>query len=87
MFLLIDNYFKNRKSRARVGKKTSDEFDDVIGVSQGSVLGPILFTLFINDLLEEINCDVSAFADDIFIFSAFGRFGDFYNMNILKLQI
>ena len=34
------------------------------GVLQGSVLAPLLFTIFINNIDEEVLCEISNFADD-----------------------
>ena len=38
------------------------------GVSQGSVLGPILFTIFINDLPRAVDSKVCLFADDCIVY-------------------
>ena len=39
------------------------------GVPHGSVLGPLFFLAYFNDLLEDINSDVKLFADDTSLFS------------------
>ena len=39
------------------------------GVPQGSVLGPLFFLVYINDLVENINSDIKLFADDTSLFS------------------
>ena len=61
---LIENYLSNRSLRVCISGKTSDLFPMRAGVPQGSVLGPLLWLIFINDALN-IFPEADAFADDV----------------------
>ena len=61
----IKNWLTNRKQRVHINGKYSDWADVESGVPQGSVLGPILFIMFIDDISWEIKSKVSIFADDL----------------------
>ena len=55
----------DRTFKVIVGDSKSDSFKVTSGVPQGSVLGPILFLLYINDLPDNIKNHVALFADDV----------------------
>ena len=59
----------NRKQRVALNWKNSNWASIRAGVPQGSVLGPLLFLVYINDFVENVNCDVRMFADDTSLFS------------------
>ena len=54
----------NRKQRVQVNGEFSQWHDVTSGIPQGSVLGPILFVVFINDLPDCVDSEVFMFADD-----------------------
>uniref|UniRef100_A0A8C5PX62 Reverse transcriptase domain-containing protein n=1 Tax=Leptobrachium leishanense TaxID=445787 RepID=A0A8C5PX62_9ANUR len=60
----IENWLKDRVQRVVINGTFSRWTPVVSGVPQGSVIGPILFNLFINDLEIGIESHVSVFADD-----------------------
>ena len=63
------NYLSNRHQRVVLNGIASDWRDINAGVPQGSVLGPLLFLVYINDLTDNISSHMRLFADDSSLFT------------------
>ena len=69
LLAFFENYIHNRYQRVTLNGTESDWRRISAGVPQGSVLGPLLFLVYINDLTENIKSQMRLFADDSFLFT------------------
>ena len=66
---LLKNYLENREQRVVLNGERSEWRKRMSEIPQGSVLGPLLFLIYINDLHNGINSLCKIFADDTYLFS------------------
>ena len=96
---LISDYISDRKQRTKIGERFSTWRDIIYGVPQGSILGPLLFNIYINDLfLFTPSFEIANYADDCTAYEFSGSINDvikkleqdskilieWYKMNYLK---
>ena len=82
IFGLISSFLSNRWLQVVLDGKSSQEYPVNAGVPEGSILGPTLFLLYTNDLLDVI-CDIAIYADDTTVHSECDQASDLWQQ--LKL--
>ena len=69
LYNLLENYLSGRFQRVVLNGQTSSWRPVLADVPQGSIMGPLLFLIYINDLPNELKSNVKLFADDTSLFT------------------
>ena len=67
--------------------KSSKEYPVNAGAQQGSILGPTLFLLYINDLLDNVVCDIAIYADDTTLYFKCDQASDLWQQLELAYEL
>ena len=87
IFDLISSFLSNRHLRVVLDGKSSQEYPVNAGVPQGSILGFTLFLLYINDLPDDVNCNIAIYADDTTLYSKCDQASDLWEQLELASEL
>ena len=87
LFALISSFLSNRQLRVVLDGKSSQEYPANDGVPQGSILGPTLFLLYINDLPDNVICNIAIYADDTTLYSKCDQASDLWQQLELASEL
>ena len=87
IFGLISSFLSNRWLRVVLDGKSLQEYLVNAGVSQGSILGLTLFLLYINDLPDDVICNIAVYADDTTLYSKCDQASDLWQQLELASEL
>ena len=87
IFGLTSSFLSNRLLQVVLDQKSSQDYPVNAGVPQGSFLGPTLFLLYVNDLPDDVICDVAIYADDTTLYSKCDQTSDLQQQLELASEI
>ena len=87
IFGLISSFLSNRRLWVVLDGKSSQEYPVNAGVPQGSILGPTLFLLYINDLPDDVICNIAIYADDTTLYSKGNQASDLWQQLELASEL
>ena len=74
----ISSFLSNRWLPVVLDGKFSQEYSVHAGVTQGSIFGPTLFLLYINDFPDDFICNIAIYADDTTLYSKCNQASDLW---------
>ena len=87
IFGLISSLLSIRRLRVVMDGKSSQEYPVNAGIPQGSILGPTLFLLYINDLPDDVICNMAVCADDTTLSSNCSQASDLWQQLELASEL
>ena len=87
IFDLVSSFLSNRWLWVVLDEKSSQEYPVNAGVPQGTILGPTLFLLHINDLPDNVICNIAIFADDTTLYSKCDQASDLWQQLELASEL
>ena len=87
MFGCTSSFHSNGQLQVVLDGKFSQEYPVNAGVPQGSILGPTVFLLYINDLPDDVTCDRAIYADGTTLYPKCDRASDLWQQLELASEL
>ena len=87
IFCFTSFFLCNRRLRVVLDGKSSQEYPVDAGVPQASILGPTVFLLYINDLPDDVICNIAIYAHDTTLYSKCDQVSDLWQQLELAFEL